>query len=402
MDLTYKNEKKLFTIAAVISAIVWIGVIVGTIGIALIYLLFGYLVFLFAHSGFISYLKGTGVRITESQYPDLYERLIRCSKTVGLDDIPDAYLLRTDFFNALATKFLGRHFVVLYTDVLDALEDQPGALDFYIGHEIGHIHRKHLNWGVFLFPALLLPILGTAYRRAQEYTCDRYGAACCESDDDVLAAIAAIAAGNTRWKSISKDAYLEQIAITNGFWMSFNEITGDYPWLTKRMDAALAYREKREISHPRRHSFAWILAMFIPRFGAGGAVSMLVTIAMIGVLAAVAIPAYQDYTIRASNQVAYQASVPLQDQVVAYASQSEAWPVTLLDLGYEAETIVGPDDKYRISLYENGLIGTDVGVGADGETMYIVLEPSVEESGVYWTCYGQNIAAKYLPAICRQ
>ena len=106
MELVYKKEKSLFIIAAVISVIFWLALIVGTLGIALVYILLAYLVFLFAHSGFITHLKGNGVRITESQFPDLHNRLLQCCKKVGLEPVPEAYLLRTDFFNALATKFL--------------------------------------------------------------------------------------------------------------------------------------------------------------------------------------------------------------------------------------------------------------------------------------------------------
>lgn len=198
MDLIYKNEKKLFLIAAIISTLFWIALTVGTFGAVLLYLLLGYLFFLFAHSAFISHLKGSGVRISEEQYPDLHEKLVNGCNKVGLKEVPAAYLLRTDYFNALATKFLGHHFVVLFTDVIDALEDHSGAIDFYIGHELGHIHRKHLSWSTFIMPATLLPVLGTSLRRAEEYTCDRYGVACCQSEDDIKFALAAIAAGDTR------------------------------------------------------------------------------------------------------------------------------------------------------------------------------------------------------------
>ncbi len=44
---------------------------------------------------------------------------------------------------------------------------------------------------------------------------------------------------------------------------------------------------------------AWVFAAMTPRFGlAGGGASMIVMIAIIGILAAIAIPAYQDYTLR--------------------------------------------------------------------------------------------------------
>ncbi len=303
MELRYKNEQALFLIAALISGLFWLSLVVGTAGVALIFLLVMYVFSLFAQSGFISYLKGTGVKISEAQYPDLYHRLIKNCEKIGLKEVPEAYLLRTGFFNALATRFLGRNFIVLFTDVVDALEENQDAIDFYIGHELGHIHRKHLTRSWFIAPASMLPLLGTGMRRAEEYTCDRYGVACCNTEDDVKAALSAIAAGDTRWKNINIEAYIHQVQETKGFWMSLNELTSDYPWLTKRMATVVSLKNGNRIKHPRRNIFAWILALFIPRLGmGGGAGSALIIIAIVGILASVAVPKYQEYVERARLQ----------------------------------------------------------------------------------------------------
>ena len=402
MDLSYPNERKLFAIAAVISAIFWLLLIVGTIGIALIYLLIGFIIYLFAQSAFISHVKGNGVRVTVEQYRDLYDSLVKCCQRVGVEEEPEMYLLRTDFFNALATRFLGRNFIVLFTDVVDALEDEPGAIDFYIGHELGHIHRKHLKWTWFLFPALLLPLLGAAYRRAEEYTCDRYGAACCETDDQVRAALAAISAGNTRWKDLNHAAYLEQIPVTRGFWMSFHELTGDYPWLTKRMASALAFRRKEQVRHPRRNFFAWILALFVPRLGVGGgAVSLVLTIAIIGILAAIAIPAYQDFTARAEVAASIERSAPLRSAIEQYVATEQALPSSLADLGLDAGVFATPSGLYEIGVYDDGMIGITLGESATGEPAYLVFEPRVEDGRIEWICYGQNARQILLPSACQ-
>lgn len=401
MNLVYKHEKPLLLVTAVLAVAIWLALILGTLGIVLLYLLVGYVFFLFAHSAFISHLKGSGVRISREQYPDLYDRLIRCCEKVGVKEVPEAYLLRTDFFNALATKFLGRHFVVLFTDVVDALEERPDAIDFYIGHELGHIHRRHLSWGPVLAPAAWLPVIGPALRRAEEYTCDRYGVACCQSPDDIKAALAAIAAGDTRWQTINVDAFVGQVAVTNGFWMSFNEITGDYPWLTKRMAAAIALSEGREVSHPGRSKLAWFFALFVPRLGVGGgAASLLVMVAIVGILAAVAIPQYQEYVERSRYQDAYLEGLGVTDAVDAYVSEHQAWPSSMAELGYGG-TFGGSGENYTIDVYDGGVIGIEMGVDETGESEYIVLEPEVTDNGLFWSCYGQNAVEKLLPADCR-
>jgi Zn-dependent protease with chaperone function/Tfp pilus assembly major pilin PilA len=402
MDLLYKNEKKLFKIAAFISAIFWLLLVLGTVGIALLYLALVWVFFVFAHSGFISYLKGTGVKITEEQYPDLHQRLVKNCETIGLAEIPEAYLLRTDFFNALATRFLGRNFVVLFTDVVDSLDDHQGAIDFYIGHELGHIHRKHLIWGWFIAPASILPLLGSALRRAEEYTCDRYGAACCDTNSEITAAIAAIAAGDSRRKNLNVDAYLKQIDETSGFWMSLHELTSDYPWLTKRMASAIAAKKNEQASHPRRSFLAWLLALFIPRLGVGGgAGSLLVIIAMIGILAAVAIPQYKNYIEKARLVSAYQSVLELKLPVTEYTLAKQAWPVSLEDIDVKVENMTDNVNNFSVGIYENGLIAALVGTNEEGDSQYIMLEPSVTDGSIEWQCSGEKVEIKLLPLACQ-
>lgn len=403
MDLVYKNEKKLFAIAVIISALFWLVLIGVTFGIALVYVLFALLFYLFVQSGFISHLKGNGVRVSERQFPALYRSLTDCCEKIGIHAPPEMYLLRTDFFNALATKFLGRNFVVLFTDVVDALHENPSAVDFYIGHELGHIHRKHLNWSGFLFPALLLPVLGTAYRRAQEYTCDRYGAHCCNTDDDVRFALAAISAGDTRWKDLNSSVYATQVAVTNEFWMSFHELTNDYPWLTKRMASALAFRKNEEIRHPRRSFFAGLLSIFVPRFGVGGAASLLVAVAMIGILAAIAIPAYQDYTIRAQVSEGLNLSAGAKAAVTEFVQDRREWPKDNATAGLAPASDMSGQYVSGIRI-EEGVVVISYGNNAHGSIQghSLMLVPDASSlPNISWECYSSEIANKWLPAACR-
>ena len=432
MDLVYPNERRLFIIALVISLILWALLIVGTLGIALIYIALFLIFMIFAHSGLITYIRGNGVRITEHQYPDLYERLEHCCDTLDVETVPEFYLLRTDFFNAIATRFLRRHFVVLFSDVVDALEKRPDAINFYIGHELGHIQRNHLFWDKILAPALLLPVLGFAYRRAEEYTCDRYGAACCDNPADAAAAMAAIVAGDTRWSSLSVKNYLRQVGDTGGFWMSLNEFTSTYPWLCKRMAWVVARHNKTEPDMPRRSILAWILHLFIPSI-AGGLASVIIIVAVVGILAAVAVPAYQDYVQRAAEQglvdqevmelmqpgaaaqqvedfsaalnpdnlalVVDEMSI-LRNSVAAHHMMNGAFPTSFTEIGWETDILYSDYGGMPVSLYQDGLIGVGFGEGELGD-MYLVNEPALEEGEVVWYCYGQNIPAEVLPPGCQ-
>ncbi len=155
-------------------------------------------------------------------------------------------------------------YVVLLSDIVDALEDHPDALRFYIGHEMGHIRRNHMMWEVVLMPALILPLLGAAYSRSREYTCDKYGHACCMNVDSSKLGLAALAVGGKKYKVLNGDAYLNQLNATKGFWMSFHELISNYPWLVKRY-ARVGSDRKTEERIPKRNSLAYIFAIFIPR-----------------------------------------------------------------------------------------------------------------------------------------
>jgi Zn-dependent protease with chaperone function len=288
--LVYKNEPTLFKIVLTISVVAWLALL----AIALLYAPIVFLIYLLARSALIAYLKGTAIKITPRQFPDLHARLVACGERLGIARVPDCYLLNGQGgFNAFATRFLGRNFVVLFSDVVDALEDRPGAVNFYLGHELAHIQRGHLEWRPVLIPGSMLPLLGAAYRRACESTCDRFGAACCADTQDAIAGITTLAAGEKRWKSLSVEEYVAQAQESGGFWMSFHELVSDDPWLVKRVARVIAFREGSVSGLPARHPFAYLFALFVPRLMGGGTVgvlSLLALLAITAIIAAIAIP----------------------------------------------------------------------------------------------------------------
>ncbi|MFL6676435.1 MAG: M48 family metalloprotease [Massilia sp.] len=402
MELVYKNEKRLFPIMLALSVLAWIALVLGTFGVALLYALLFFLGYCFAQSALISYIKGTGVRITGDQFPDLKRQVSACCAKLGLDQEPDAYLLQMGgTLNAFATRFLGRDFLVLYSEVVDGLADNPDALNFYIGHEIGHIKRKHLTWSTVLLPASLLPLVGAAYSRAREYTCDRHGLAACDNAVSAEHGLAVLAAGGKRSRTMNNSAFIEQSRDSEDFWMSFHELVGDYPWLVKRMGAVRALAAGQEISQPSRSPLAALLALFVPRLGPGGA-GAVVTIAMIGVLAAVAIPAYQGYTQKAKVAAAYAVGRTAASSVENYVvGHQYSVPDTLAQAGVEERPANAAVEQVQLNS-QNGEVRVLTRLMSDHGQGVLTFTPSLgPDKRIAWHCRAEDIAVQALPQDCR-
>ena len=389
MELVYKNENILKVLSIVISALVWAVILYFSRGLVLIYVaLFG-IVYLFAQSALIAHIRGTGVRVSADQYADIHERSAKCCEKVGLDPAPECFVLRTNSFNAFATRFLGRNFVVLFADVLDALKDNPAALNFYIGHELGHLRRKHLSWKPLLLPSSVLPLLGAGYHRACEYTCDRYGLACSENPLAAQQGLLAIATANTRVTTTSPAVFARQVEESRGFWMSFHELIGDYPWLAKRVNAINALANSQAPTQPGRNFFAWVLALFVPRMGiaAGAGLGALLPIALIGILAAIAIPAYQDYANRAQIMIGLNKASSYKAAVTEALSRNggQFAEVNNQSIGLPAPVNSAPVASVRVVTGAVVISYTGASPAIAGQTLLLV--PGVTSAGkVVWAC----------------
>jgi Zn-dependent protease with chaperone function/Tfp pilus assembly protein PilE len=390
--LVYPRERTLGTITLVLGLIVWAAILIGTVGIVLVYLLLGFVAYLFAQSALIAYIKNTAVRLTPQQFPDLHARFVACCKKLQMETPPEAYVLAGNgLLNGFATRFLGRHFVVLLSDVVDAMEAEPDGLNFYIGHELGHIRMKHLTSQWWRWPVLWLPLIGAAYSRAKETTCDRHGLACCENPESAARALVVLAAGTKRWQTVDVRHYAMQARDSNGFWSAFHELTGGYPWLTKRVARVV----KPDARMPGRNPFAYLLALFVPYGGRlGGAAGPLIVVAMIGVLAAVALPAYQDYTLRAKVSTAWAAGAGARSALTAFYEKEQRAPASLEEAGLAAQLA----DGNTLSLNPKTMVLT---VGIDKSEL--MMAPQLDDQGaIRWYCVpGEGLSAKAMPASCR-
>ena len=126
-------------------------------------------------------------------------------------------------------------------------------------------------------------------------------------------------------------------------------------------------------------------------------------VVVLGVLAAIAIPAYNDYTIRAQISEGLNLSGGAKAAVTEYYMDNDRFPNDNETAGLSpANRILG---QYVAGVsVQNGTIVVTYGNQAHAliQDNTLVLEPDAGSTGVVqWNCYSPTIAPKHLPAACR-
>lgn len=203
-----------------------------------IILLYGVLIclYLFFRLGLlIGYIQGNAIKVGKNQFPDIYSTVVDQSNLLGLKNVPRVYIMQSGgALNAFAARFMGRNYIVLYSEIVEAAYEQDRyLLDFIIGHELGHIQRNHMLKNLLLFPSVIIPFLSSAYSRACEYTCDAIGFAL--APKGLKAGLLILASGRTIYKKVHVDEYLNQSKTETGYWKWFAEKVSSHPHLSKRV-----------------------------------------------------------------------------------------------------------------------------------------------------------------------
>ena len=135
-------------------------------------------------------------------------------------------------------------------------------------------------------------------------------------------------------------------------------------------------------------------------------IELMIVVAIIGILAAIAIPAYQDYTIRAQVSEGLNLSGGAKAAVSEFYMDKGDWPSdnTAAGLSTTPESITG---KYVLSVgVSGGLITVSYGKDANAiltdNSATLLMSPVAQGGSVEWICKaGTAIANKHLPAACR-
>ncbi len=194
---------------------------------------------LFSNAIMLGSIRGNGVRVSEQQFPDIYERVVELAGKMELKKVPDVFVIHSEgAFNAFATRFFGRDMVIIYSEVFELAREQGNQeLDFIIAHELTHIQRRHIWKSILVLPATFVPFLSQAYSRACEYTCDRSAAYYIQDGPAAKRALTILSIGKGLYKEVNDFAYLEQIHSESNAAVWFAEVLSTHPLLPKRIQA---------------------------------------------------------------------------------------------------------------------------------------------------------------------
>jgi len=131
-------------------------------------------------------------------------------------------------------------------------------------------------------------------------------------------------------------------------------------------------------------------------------IELMIVVAIIAILAAIAVPAYQDYVVR--SQIS-------EGVVLGDAARLAIWDFYANHGRYPGNNIsaglaqpISFTGNYVVSLTVAGGVataqfGNQANVAISGST--ILLSPNTAPSAIRWRCKSLTITPKYLPTICR-
>ncbi|WMP18901.1 pilin [Thiothrix lacustris] len=128
-------------------------------------------------------------------------------------------------------------------------------------------------------------------------------------------------------------------------------------------------------------------------------VELMIVVAIIGILSAIALPAYQDYTKRAHVTEGLHIAGGAKTAIAEYRSSMGVYPTDNAAAGITAANLIQGNALRSLEIDSSRIIltyNTQVKAGAT-----IIIQGSEQDASFTWTCTGGTVPAVYRPSSCR-
>jgi uncharacterized RDD family membrane protein YckC/Tfp pilus assembly major pilin PilA len=131
----------------------------------------------------------------------------------------------------------------------------------------------------------------------------------------------------------------------------------------------------------------------------GLAIAFGLLIPVAGILAAISIPAYQDYTVRARVAEALISAAPARTAVNAYIIEHDTIPRTLAEAGVQ----LPPTQRVQSVAIDprNATLTVTLAFSPLAGKTILLVPRRAQDKGITWSCRPGTVPGKYLPASCQ-